>query len=155
MNEPTPVLAIDPGASGGLAWTDPAGGVHAEPMPPGMTATVDRLRELYLYLPNLTAVVENVGWWHPGDHPNAAAKFARHCGELDAALYAVGIPSLRKPTPQTWMKALGTLPKDKAARKRAIRDLMARHYPHLRVTLQTADALGILTYHLMTQPRKG
>jgi hypothetical protein len=42
----TPFLAIDPGASGGLAWRDADGIVHAEPMPDGMTAQVDRLRSL-------------------------------------------------------------------------------------------------------------
>ena len=139
------LLAIDPGASGGLAWTDAAGAVHAEPLPEGMTAIVDRLRELAAELPGLTAVVENVGYWMPGDHPNSAAKFARHCGELDAALYALGIPALRKPTPASWMAKLGTLPKEKAARKRAIRELMARRHPHLRVTLATADALAMLS----------
>jgi hypothetical protein len=43
------------------------------------------------------------------------------------------------------MKKLGTLPKDKPERKRAIRELMARRFPGLEVTLKTADALGLLT----------
>jgi hypothetical protein len=64
----TPFLAIDPGASGGLAWRDADGIVHAEPMPDGMTAQVDRLRSLAATLPGLTAVMEKVGTYVPGNH---------------------------------------------------------------------------------------
>ncbi|MEI6150493.1 MAG: hypothetical protein WCS01_15445, partial [bacterium] len=89
--------------------------------------------------------------WMPGDHPNAATKFARHCGNVEAGLYSMGIP-FEEVAPGVWMKTLGSLPKEKADRKRMIRELMARRYPHLRVTLDTADALGILTWKLGTNP---
>jgi hypothetical protein len=138
-------LAIDPGASGGLAWVDEDGVVGAEKMPDGMTAIVDRLRELACELPGCSAVIEKVGHWMPGDHPNAATKFARHCGHIEAALYALGVP-FDDVAPGVWMRGLGQWPKDKSSRKRAIREEMARRYPHLRVTLKTADALGILTW---------
>jgi hypothetical protein len=140
-----PLLAIDPGASGGFAWTDPAGIVLTRPMPDGMTAQIDALRQLAAALPGVTAVVEKVGGYMPGNSGPAACTFARHCGHLEAALYALGVP-VRQVAPQTWMKSLGALPRDKADRKRAIRELMARRYPHLTVTLATADALGILTW---------
>ena len=143
----TPHLAIDPGAGGGLAWVDVDGIVRAEAMPDGMTAQVDRLLALAAELPGLSAVVERVGWWMPGDHPNSACKFARHCGHLEAALYALGV-SRRPVAPVIWMKSLGALPKVKADRKRAIREEMAARHPHLAVTLRTADALGILTWAL-------
>ena len=143
----TALLAIDPGASGGLAWNDRDGATHAEAMPDGMTAVVDRLRALAVELPGLSAVVEKVGFWMPGDHPNSAAKFARHCGQIEAALYALGIPFYAV-APAVWMKTLGTLPKEKPERKRAIRELMARRFPSLAVTLATADALGLLVHHL-------
>jgi len=140
-----PLLAIDPGASGGYAWRDAGGIVHAAALPDGMTAHVDALRTLAAGMPGLTAVVERAGWWMPGDHPNSACKFARHCGHLEAALYALGVP-FRDVPPPVWMKTLGTLPKVKADRKRAIKELMARRHPHLTVTLATADALGILEW---------
>ena len=57
----------------------------------------------------------------------------------------LGVP-FRDVPPAVWMKTLGTLPKVKADRKRAIRELMARRHPHLTVTLATADALGILEW---------
>ena len=137
-------LTIDPGISGGIAWRDTDGIVNAAPMPEGMTAQVDFLRSLKAQHPNIHAVMEKVGYWMPGDHPNSAAKFARHCGQLEAALYTLAIP-FTEIAPVVWMRALGTLPKDKSARKSAIKELMARRYPHLTVTLRTADALGILT----------
>jgi hypothetical protein len=41
---------------------------------------------------------------------------------------------------------MGEVPKDKKERKNKIKELMARKYPHLKVTLSTSDALGILTW---------
>jgi hypothetical protein len=145
------ILAIDPGASGGFGYVDIDGVVRAESIPAGMTAMVDRLRELAAELPGISAVMEKVGHWMPGDHPNAATKFARHCGQVEAGLYSMGIP-FEEVAPGVWMKSLGALPKEKADRKRMIRELMARRYPHLRVTLDTADALGILTWKLGVNP---
>ena len=139
-----PLLAIDPGAGGGLAYRDCDGIVHAEPMPDRMTSQVDTLRALAAALPGLEAVVERVGTYMPGNSGVAAATFARHCGHIDAALYCLGVPIRFNPTPQQWQKALGTWPKDKPERKRAIREWVARRHPHLSVTLKTADALAML-----------
>jgi hypothetical protein len=138
-----PLIAIDPGASGGIAWRDTDGTVHAAPMPDGMTAQVDFLWSLFAQLPGVEAIMEKVGTYVPGNHVGSACTFARHCGHLDAALYAVGIP-FTEVAPQVWMKRLGALPRDKKARKVIIRENMQRAYPHLAVTLFTADALGLL-----------
>lgn len=138
------LVAIDPGASGGLAWQDSDGVVHAENLPEGMTAIVDRFRALIVTVPGIVAVMEKVGYWMPGDHPNSAAKFARHCGQLESMLYSLGIP-FTEIGPGVWMRKLGVLPKDKAERKRAIKELMSRQYPHIKVTLGTADALALLS----------
>jgi hypothetical protein len=43
------------------------------------------------------------------------------------------------------MKKLGAFPKDKKARKNAIKQMMQTRYPNIKVTLVNADALGILT----------
>jgi hypothetical protein len=138
-------IAIDPGASGGIAWTDRDGIAQAAPMPDGMTAQVDFLRALRAELPTAGAVMERVGGYRPGNSGPAAVTFARHCGNLEAALYSLGVPTICV-TPRKWQAALGTWPDEKADRKRAIRDAMARRYPHLHVTLGTADALGMLTW---------
>ena len=140
-----PLLAIDPGASGGLAWTDAEGITHAEKMPEGMTAQADRLRALAVEHTKLVAVMEKTGTARPTDAKPAAAKFARHVGNLEAILYTLGIPTTEV-APGVWQRFLGEFPKDKPDRKRAIRELMARRFPALSVTLKTADALGILTW---------
>ena len=141
-----PIIAIDPGAAGGIAWTDRDGEAHAEPMPSGMTAQADLLRSLAASLPGAGAVLEKVGGYMPGNSGPAACTFARHCGHLEAALYLLGVPS-EQVAPGVWMKkALGALPSEKPERKRTIREAMARRYPALNVTMKTADALGILTW---------
>ena len=139
-----PLIAIDPGASGGIAWRDAEGVVHAKPMPEGMTAQVDFLRALAAGLPGVEAVIEKVGYWMPGDHPTRATKFARHCGHVEAALYALAVPFVAV-APGVWMKKLGTLPKEKQARKRAIKEEMQRRFPALPVSLAVADALALLS----------
>lgn len=134
-------IAIDPGVSGGIAYILD-GTVHATPMPEGMTAIVDALRNLAAIVRG-PCIMEKVGTYVPGNGVGSACKFARHCGHLEAALYAVGIPAMQV-APQVWMKKVGELPKGKAERKRALRDFAARRYPHLAVTLRTADALALL-----------
>ena len=144
------ILAIDPGAGGGLAIQPTEGLAVAIPMPEGMTAQVDELRSISAANPGISAIVEKVGFHRPGNSAVATAKFARHVGHIEAALYALGIPFIEV-TPQGWMKSIGSLPADKQARKRAIREEMARRFPHLSVTLKTADALGILTWGMQHQ----
>ena len=141
----TTYIAIDPGANGGIAFTDRDGIVRGIPMPDGMTEQCDMIRSLAVHLPGAKVVMERVGAYMPGNSGPSAAKFARHCGHLDAACYVAGLP-VQLVAPQTWMKAVGPLPKDKGERKRAIREAMQRRYPHLLVTLKTADALGMLTW---------
>ena len=147
------IIAIDPGAAGGLAWHDSDGIAQTCPMPEGMTAQADMIRELVFTgigpdAKPVTVILEKVGTYMPGNSGPAACKFARHCGHLEAALYTLGA-SVIQVTPQKWMKAVGTWPKDKQERKRAIKEEMARRYPHLTVTLKTADALGLLTWGMM------
>ena len=139
------ILAIDPGANGGFAWIDEDGIVHAQKMPDGMTAIADRIVELK-HQGATEAVMEKVGGYMPGNSGPAAATFARHCGHLDATLYCAGLPC-ELVAPTVWQRPMN-LPKDKKQRKAAIKETMQRRYPHLRVTLSTADALAILTYFL-------
>ena len=140
-----PILCIDPGASGGLALLNRERNVEAFPMRDGMTEQIDAIRHIADTNPGLMAVIEKVGFHRPGNSAVATAKFARHCGHLEAALYTWGIP-YTEVSPAVWMRALGTLPKDKADRKRAIKEIVARRFPHLTITLKTSDALGMLVW---------
>ena len=145
----TTIIAIDPGANGAIAYTDSDGHAHVEKMPEGMTSIADFIMGLKAESgrkPGL-AVLEKVGGYMPGNSGPAAVKFARHCGNIEAILYCLGIPT-EEVTPHKWMKSLGIMPKDKAERKRKIKEIMARFYPALNVTLVNADALGMLTWKL-------
>jgi hypothetical protein len=137
------MIAIDPGASGGLAYVDD-GIVQAVAMPEGMTEQIDLIRRLASE-GHHECIMENVGFHMPGNSATATAKFARHCGHLEAACYAYGI-SVQYAAPQKWQREIGTFSKDKRERKAQIKEAMARLYPHLTVTLKTADALGIFTW---------
>ena len=139
------MIAIDPGAAGGIAYDGDYDEVKAVPMPEGMTAQIDLIRSLAAE-GHKECIMENVGFHMPGNSATATAKFARHCGHLEAACYAFGI-SVEYVAPQKWQReAFIGLSKDKRERKAQIKEAMARRYPHLSVTLKTADALGIYTY---------
>ena len=140
-----PILCIDPGASGGMAIARHDGSIEAYPMRGGMTEQVDAIRDIADTNPGHMAVLEKVGFHRPGNSAVSTAKFARHCGHLEAALYSVGVP-FEEIAPTVWMKTLGALPADKTARKKAIKENVARRFPHLDVTLKTADALGMLVW---------
>jgi hypothetical protein len=143
------LIAIDPGASGGIALRDPHGAVEVHKMPGTPRDILDLLDDLTIQdakMADLQAVVENVGGYRPGNSAPSAVKFARHCGHLDMALIASEIPHERV-APSVWMWAvLKTVPSDKTERKNAIKMEMQRLYPKIKVTLWSADALGMLTY---------
>jgi len=138
------MIAIDPGASGGLAYVDD-GIVEAVAMPEGMTEQIDLIRRLASE-GHHKCIMENVGFHMPGNSAVFSSKFARHCGHIEAACYACGI-SVEYVVPSKWMKfILGKSIKNKTERKNAIKEAVARIYPHLKVTLKTADALGIFIW---------
>ena len=138
------VLSIDPGAGGAIVYRDEDGIVTAIKMPEGMTGLCDKLRELAAN-GYTSAIVERVGTYVPGNSGPAAASFARHCGQLDAAIYLNGIAIIANPTPGQWMKRIG-VPRfeEKPDRKRWLKEWAQRRFPSLTVTLVTADALAML-----------
>lgn len=143
------VIAIDPGAKGGIAVQGVDGSVETHPMPEGMTQTVDLLRlivvEHCVRQASVHGYMEKAGQHVQGNNASASCTFARHCGQLEAALYCLGVP-VEQIQPTMWMKHLGAMPKDKKERKNRIKELMQRKFPHLKVTLATSDALGILCF---------
>lgn len=158
-------IAIDPGASGGLAWGFPRTLVKTCSMPDTMPEIADKIRAIKAEAKmfegaELECIIEQVGTYMPGNSGPAAATFARHCGHLEAVVYCLGIPT-RQVLPKSWQKTMPltkfppidkSLPQGaaqklrgmrKAVHKNEIKDYVARRFPHLRVTLKTADALGI------------
>jgi hypothetical protein len=141
-------IAIDPGANGGIAWRDKDGTVRAIKMPDSLPSLVLELQSARLKVGSSFShfVVEQVGSSMPGNSARASTTFARHCGAIDGIVAAIGA-SISYAPPKVWMKAIGIPPgMEKAARKNEIKRLMQEKHPHLRVTLSTADALGILAW---------
>lgn len=141
-----PIMAIDPGASGGIAWRDGSFPADASPMPDTISGLARVIYEAKRI--GASVIIEHVGTYRPGNSGPAAVKFARHCGQIEGICSGFGIP-FSTVMPSKWMAVIPGVPKGESAkteRKRMIRDAMGRRYPHLRVTLKTADALGILTW---------
>lgn len=146
------VIAIDPGANGAIIEYRPNDS-------PGLQVSVHKMpdtpRDIYEKLASIqnqsdecVCIIEKVGFHVKGNNASASCKFARHCGHLEMALIALSIPIVEEVTPQKWMKSMGTLPKDKAERKNAIKSAMQKRYPSINVTLWNADALGLLEYYM-------
>ena len=138
------IIGIDPGAKGAIAWKLDTH-VDTFKMPDTPTDIFSELMDLRSGSRGVTCVLESAGFHVAGNNASASCKFARHCDHVEMALIAAGIP-FESIHPTKWMKHLGAMPKDKAERKRHIKDLMQRLYPHIDVTLINADALGILTW---------
>ena len=162
-------IAIDPGANGGIAWQE-SGCLSANAM-----NMPDTLRDIYDALFEIAdtddrfCVIEKVGTYMPGNSGPSAATFAEHVGTLKMALIAAQIPH-EFVTPQKWQAvvigkpAYPKIPKEvqgpprekiladrKRERKNKIKAKVQEVYPHIKVTLATADALAMLWYMEQTR----
>ena len=134
-------IAIDPGAKGGIAiGTDPVQVYNMPKTPTDIFALLDNIST-----EKCKILIEKTGTYRPGNSGPSAVKFGRHCGVLEGICIGLRVPFYSVP-PGKWMKSLGSLPKEKGDRKRSIKEEMQRRFPHLKVTLVNADALGLLTY---------
>ena len=136
-------IAIDPGVSGGIAYTD-GNSVQALPMP----ATVHDLRQTLAILcqgGTPTVFLEELPKFAGRMSGSSMATMFRNFGRIEGILaaYNARIEYLR---PQVWQKALG-LGDKKTHGDRWKAHLKGRAqalFPNLDVTLKTADALLIL-----------
>lgn len=165
------VIAIDPGASGGVAWHD--GRAHVEPMPATDMDVRDRIRGILQAGASAGVEVchiEKVGGYigGAGSPGSAMFGFGFGAGFIHGVLAAYEVPVLEV-TPQRWQKALGlgtrmharpekgvTYTKEqllairaqdarlKAEWKNKLKAEAQRRFPGLSVTLKTSDALLIL-----------
>ena len=141
------VIGIDPGEKGGIAVIDDKG-LRTYNMPESFPEIYDLLKELKC--DGVMALLENVGHGIPGQSSSATAKFARHCGHLEMALYALGIRT-ETFTPQKWQKyysnQLGkSTGLSKGEWKNKLKGLAKQLYPETKVTLNTADAILLANY---------
>ena len=154
MNTDKVLIGVDPGAKGGIAVLDGTR-LTTYNMPdtfPDIFAHFHAIREEFAPR-TVTCVMERVGLGLPGQSSKATATFARHCGHLEMALYALGIPT-EEVTPQKWQKAysnsIGTAKGlTKTEWKNKLKGLAQRLYPTEKVTLNTADAILLAHYGKM------
>jgi hypothetical protein len=147
-------IAIDPGANGGLAWTD-GETVHCMKMPETMGDVRDWLQDQKIA--GCRVYLEQVGEHVRGNsgHNSVALMGHRRC--IEGICLGLHIP-LYFVRPQKWMslfpgRAKGMDSKAVTARKRFVKEAMQREYPTCNITNATADALGILTYALQQDRR--
>lgn len=147
------ILAIDPGASGGVAWIDADGLAHCRKMPdtPGdVLALLITIKTQVLCNVAAVCVLEEVGGFVGKGQPGSSMfKFGRGFGFLEGALMALGY-RVELAKPQKWQKvfSLGTASacENKTQWKNKLKSEAQRRFPYCDVTLATSDALLILEY---------
>jgi hypothetical protein len=133
------ILAIDPGASGGLAFGDS----RKPPMLISMPETLHDLIETIRGAACEHAFVEQVGGYVGKAQPASSAfNFGQNYGQILGALAALGTP-FTLVRPQKWQKTLGIGvcgTRTKSEWKNALKAKAQQIYPGIKITLATADA---------------
>lgn len=142
------MIAIDPGASGGIASVTINGMVDATKMPETEGDVLNRLKNLRTY--HDTLVLEQVGGYvgGAGSPGSAMFNFGRNFGFLLGVAMTLGYRIIMV-RPQAWQKALSlgnSKGMSKTEWKNKLKAEAQRRFPKLSVTLSTADALLILEY---------
>lgn len=142
-------IGIDPGSSGGVAWTD---GVkyHAEKMPATTADLITLLRDMSDAHEPTWCYIERV---HAGPKMarSAAFKFGVSAGCILTAAIAAGL-RVELVSPQKWQRALGLLQSGRKfgegdTSKKNINKAKAQElFPGVKMTHAIADALLIAEY---------
>ena len=145
-------IAIDPGASGGIAWNNGDGPMTAVPMPQEPTAIVELLANLVSK--NYTVLlIEQLPRFVPmgggkGIPGSMAAVMFENFGILLGAAMAFKMRIERVP-PQKWQKELGlgtSKGLSKTEWKNKLKGRAQELFPGIPITLKTSDALLIWEY---------
>ena len=144
-------IGIDPGVSGGIAWDSGqlAAGI---PMPETDSDICEVLTQLAIEGAgrNVTLVIEDVPKYVGTNVPGSSIfPLAFNCGLVRGVALALKIPIILV-KPHDWQKhfRLGTK-KDAGSTtvwKNKLKGEAQRRFPHLKVTLKTADSLLILAF---------
>jgi hypothetical protein len=152
------IVAIDPGLSGGIALAS-GGRVECRAMPATQGDLLGLLRDTKAAASaagcELACVVEAVGGFVGKAQPGSAMfRFGEHFGFIKGAVQALGV-RLVLVRPQVWQKGLGvgtaSTCASKAVWKNKLKAEAQRRFPHLAVTLKTADALLLLEHAMKTE----
>lgn len=150
------IIAIDPGANGGIVFRDASGRVVVDKMPATQGDIVEHLKMIHGFAlgDKIVVVMEKVCGFCGQKQPGAAMfKFGEGYGLLQGVIMGMGL-RLELVTPQTWQKTLGLgthKGMNKTQWKNKLKAEAQRLYPQQKVTLATADALLILEYAIKTK----
>ena len=144
------IIGIDPGASGGIASTD-GQTVSTAAMPSDLTELgtfLQWVRENYV---SPLILLEKINIRHDDLAERGKVfriqKMIENYANLKAVITLSGIP-LAEVHPLTWQSRLGLRKtgEEKAERKRRYKEVAQRHYPSVKATMKTCDALLIMRY---------
>ena len=147
------VIAIDPGVSGGVSVCA-FGKTICHAMPATQGDVLELIRDIKraadVENAECVCVLEEVGGFAGKAQPGSAMfKFGEGYGFLKGVVQALGI-KLELVRPQVWQKSFGLGTASRCASKTEWKNKLKaeaqRRFPHLRVTLATADALLIADY---------
>lgn len=137
------VFAVDPGAAGGIAFTD---GRKTWALGLDDAKVCDAVRPLISN--KCVAYIEQVGGFIGKEQPGAYMfTFGESFGRVQGWFEMAEVP-MRLVPPKKWMRAVapGVLGIDYDDRKRALKQLAQSWHPGIEVTLKTGDALCLLEY---------
>jgi crossover junction endodeoxyribonuclease RuvC len=156
------VIAIDPGVSGGVAVFAFAKTV-CHPMPATQGDVLELIRDIKRTADvegvDCECVLEEVNGFAGKAQPGSAMfKFGEGYGFIKGVVQALGI-KLVLVRPQVWQRAFGLGTASRCASKTEWKNKLKaeaqRRFPHLSVTLATADALLILDRHMGLNTTEG
>ena len=150
------VIAIDPGLSGGVA-VSVLGVAGCRPMPATEGDILGLLRGIKVSsdksgVETVCVIEATSGYVGRAQPASAAYRFGENAGFLKGVIQTLGM-RLELVRPQVWQKSFGLGTASSCASKNIWKNKLKaeaqRRFPHLEVTLKTADALLILEYALM------
>jgi len=148
----TPIIACDPGKSGGIAYMDQEGIVTASSMPDTEGDVYDHIQSLVAGGARPVCVMERVRGFMGAKAPGSAMfNFGMGYGFIQGVLMGMGVP-LELVDPAKWQKTFSLGKKSECSGttewKNKLKSEAQRRFPHLKVTLGTADALLILSWKM-------
>ena len=136
-------VGIDPGKSGGICvYNTETTDIESHKMPDTVHGIAELLGDIIVKHADkgIKVVLEKVHAM-PGQGVTSMFTFGQGFGWLEGVISALGMPCIEVP-PQRWMKLIGTMPKDKADRKKFIKD-WAEKRSGQKLPLYIADAVAI------------
>lgn len=143
------LLAIDPGAGGGIACIGAGMTAEAFAMPKTEADVIDLLRSIVVQYQVRTAYLEDTGKGIMPGRAKAMITLNVNAAVIRTALTFMGVRIIQL-TPQVWQKHFQLGKRRDCASdtiwKNKLKAEAQRRFPGLNVTLDTADALLLLDY---------